>query len=57
MIRNAKQACEDSDRLDRRLTVRVANGADRVRVSVMDNGVGIPPEKLTRIFNHGFTTR
>ena len=23
----------------------------------MDNGIGIPPENLTRIFNHGFTTR
>jgi signal transduction histidine kinase len=24
---------------------------------VIDNGVGIPPENLTRIFAHGFTTR
>jgi signal transduction histidine kinase len=24
---------------------------------VIDNGVGILPENLTRIFNHGFTTR
>ena len=22
-----------------------------------DNGVGIPPENLTRVFSHGFTTR
>jgi signal transduction histidine kinase len=35
----------------------VANGAGRIRISVIDNGVGIPPENLTRIFNHGFTTR
>jgi signal transduction histidine kinase len=26
-------------------------------VAVIDNGVGIPPENMTRIFNHGFTTR
>jgi signal transduction histidine kinase len=26
-------------------------------MSVLDNGVGIPPENLARIFNHGFTTR
>ena len=24
---------------------------------MIDNGVGIPPENRTRIFNHGFTTR
>ncbi len=57
LLRNAKYACQDSERADKRLTVRVANGEGRVRISVMDNGVGIPPENLTRIFNHGFTTR
>jgi len=57
LMRNAKHACQDADRTDRRLTVRVANGAGRIKISVMDNGVGIPPENLTRIFNHGFTTR
>jgi len=57
LLRNAKHACQESDRADKRLTVRVANGDGRIRVSVIDNGVGIPPENLTRIFNHGFTTR
>ncbi len=57
LLRNAKHACQDAERRDKRLTVRVANGEGRVRISVMDNGVGIPPENLTRIFNHGFTTR
>ena len=57
LLRNAKYACDESERVDKRLTVRVANGDGRVRISVMDNGIGIPPENLTRIFNHGFTTR
>jgi PAS domain S-box-containing protein len=57
LLRNAKHACQDSGCTDPRLTVRVANGDGRVRISVMDNGIGIPPENLTRIFNHGFTTR
>jgi len=57
LLRNAKYACDDSGRTDKRLTVRVANGDGRLKISVMDNGVGIPPENLTRVFNHGFTTR
>jgi signal transduction histidine kinase len=57
LIRNAKYACEESGRAERRLTVRLANGEGRVKISVADNGIGIPPENLTRIFNHGFTTR
>jgi len=28
-----------------------------VQMSVKDNGVGIPAENMTLIFNHGFTTR
>jgi PAS domain S-box-containing protein len=57
LIRNAKYACDDSGRDDKQITVRVANGGDVVKISVIDNGIGIPPENLTRIFNHGFTTR
>jgi PAS domain S-box-containing protein len=57
LLRNAKHACQDSERADKRLTVRVAKGEGRIRISVIDNGVGIPPENLTRIFNYGFTTR
>jgi signal transduction histidine kinase len=57
LLRNAKHACQDSERADKRLTVRVANGAGRIKISVLDNGVGIPPENLDRIFSHGFTTR
>lgn len=30
---------------------------DRFRVQVSDNGMGIAPELLTKIFQHGFTTR
>jgi signal transduction histidine kinase len=29
----------------------------RLRISIRDNGVGIKPENLTRMFSHGFTTR
>jgi len=57
LIRNAKYACNESNRMDKRLTVGVANGEGRIKIAISDNGVGIPAENLTRIFNHGFTTR
>ncbi|MEO6742142.1 MAG: ATP-binding protein, partial [Chthoniobacteraceae bacterium] len=33
------------------------HAAGRVRIQVADNGCGIAPENLDRIFNHGFTTK
>jgi len=57
LIRNAKYACEDSGRSDKRITIRVTRCAIGVAIAVIDNGVGIPAENMTRIFTHGFTTR
>jgi PAS domain S-box-containing protein len=58
LIRNAKYALEESEQTDKRLTIRIAKGMQAsVRISVADNGIGISPENLTRIFAHGFTTR
>jgi signal transduction histidine kinase len=57
LVRNAKDACDNSGRSDKQLTLRVSNGQERVRIAVTDNGIGIPAENLTRIFSHGFTTR
>jgi C4-dicarboxylate-specific signal transduction histidine kinase len=57
LIRNAKYACDESNQPDKRLTVKVSRGEERVRIDVIDNGVGISPENLPRLFQHGFTTR
>ncbi len=57
LVSNAKYACDESERSDKQVTLRTTNGAGWVRISVIDNGVGIPKDNLMRIFNHGFTTR
>jgi PAS domain S-box-containing protein len=57
LIRNAKQACDDRGGTDKKITIRVQRAAERVIISVIDNGVGIPKENLTRIFAHGFSTK
>lgn len=57
LVRNAKYACDESGRSKKRVILRATNAQGRVSIAVEDNGIGIPPENLTRIFNHGFTTR
>ena len=58
LLQNAKYACDESDRADKQVTVRVQpDGHEKVKVVVEDNGMGISKENLTRIFAHGFTTR
>ena len=58
LLQNAKRACSQSAQAERKVTVRIRrNGERAIRMEVADNGVGIPPENLTRIFAHGFTTQ
>ena len=58
ILRNAKYACDESGRAEKVVTVRIKRaGKEHVCIEIADNGVGIPPENLTRIFSHGFTTR
>src|SRR5258705_8786898 len=55
---NAKYALEASGRPDRRLNLGISlNGNNRIKITFQDNGIGIKPENLERIFSHGFTTK
>jgi PAS domain S-box-containing protein len=58
LVRNAKHALDDGAPAEKRMVLRIEPaGPERVRLVVADNGVGIPPANLPRIFEHGFTTR
>lgn len=58
LLRNAKYACDESGAAEKRITVQTCTAEHgRARIIVQDNGIGIAPENLTRIFAHGFTTR
>lgn len=39
------------------LVVRDEPGEHRVRLDVIDNGIGIEPKQVKRVFTHGFTTK
>ncbi len=57
LVRNAKYACDESGRTDKLITLRIETAPIGVRICVIDNGVGIPAENISRLFTHGFTTR
>jgi len=57
LLSNAKHALDNSEG-DRIMTVRVSqNQEGMLEIAVIDNGTGIAPENLSRIFSHGFTTK
>ncbi len=61
LISNAKQAMDGAPDVRHQILLRASvHGAAnqrRLRIAIEDNGEGIPPENLQRLFLHGFTTR
>ncbi len=58
LVKNALDALNSVDVPNKRLTLRLQRSdAGGVRIEVTDNGLGIAPSDLTRVFQHGFTTK
>lgn len=58
LVQNAKHACQEAGNVEKRVQVRVKRSSEqRVRIEVADNGIGIDPENMKRLFAHGFTTK
>jgi len=58
LTRNAGHAMSDQRKNPRIITYHVEITDDKtLRIMVGDTGEGISPENLTKIFQHGFTTR
>lgn len=57
LIRNAKQALVESSNPSKILMIKCTINKDTLSLQVIDNGVGIKPENLSKIFIHGFTTK
>lgn len=61
LISNAKNSIIHKPPAERIIAPRIfsleIDGARTVRFQIADNGVGIKPENMTKIFSNGFTTR
>ena len=58
LINNAKYAVSGNGKEEKDIVIRMfQSDEDHFRIEVTDNGVGISKENLTKIFNHGFTTK
>lgn len=58
LLSNARHAVAANPAGRRRISIMLSPPEDGcVAITVSDNGCGIPANRLTRIFSHGFTTR
>ncbi len=53
ILNNALEATKNQGRI----TIKTREDDDRIRIQITDNGPGIPPERLARVFEPGFTTK
>lgn len=57
LLKNARESVAEARREPGLVRVRIASTGGRVRIEVHDDGLGISPENLAKLFRHGFTTK
>lgn len=57
LLSNSRYALLEIRNRPREIRIRTFHDPTGVTVQVIDNGVGIEPQNMARIFQHGFTTR
>ena len=57
LVKNAIEAMEGSSTADRTLLIRARVFEGGIAVEIRDRGPGIAPENLTKIFEHGYSTK
>lgn len=58
LIRNAKDSLRNSENTNKTLTLKFdTDGKDKFYIQISDNGIGIDPADVNKIFAHGFTTK
>jgi NO-binding membrane sensor protein with MHYT domain len=58
LLRNAKDALMESAQTEKHILIHTAMlNNEKILIEITDNGIGISPKNLNRIFNYGFTTK
>jgi signal transduction histidine kinase len=58
LLDNAKLACTARNGVEPQITIRIRRQCDeRISIEIADNGIGIAPKNMARIFTQGFSTR
>ena len=57
LLVNALHALIEMDAGDRRILIRLYHEGKVIKLTIQDNGIGIPKDRLIDIFQHGYTTK
>jgi len=57
LVKNSLDAIEESGQTDGRIEIRIDEQVSEIRISVSDNGPGVPEKYRSQLFNSFFTTK